>query len=344
MLSLACEQTVNTATPKSQSTATPVTYSLKDFCSELRTILPKDWQYVDSASFNTAGDAGTECIVLYRFDIIPKAQGKKPINGVVYQLNDNRPPCIIPYKLTFPDGSHLCEHTCRAAMENVLSGYEGKELIFRDVEGQITKGVSIFRWNPSLAPNGQYQTLGHFVGDNVILKENVVTVFTRKTERPQIAIKTTYRAGGKNYYATEIPTPTSEIVFWQGEPKEVMLSPHPEKVVLAFYNHYTNPKEASQYFAEGKWKEFGQCSNAQCGCNVPRNEVEGVHVLSLSKATTDCSQTPSTQCENCCPDRANVQATISCETQDCGDSCQVTKVTWHLIRVNGRWKLNKIER
>ncbi|MEA2008728.1 MAG: hypothetical protein U9O54_06370 [Chloroflexota bacterium] len=343
ILSLACEQTVSTATPENKSTSTPTTYSLKDLCPELRTVLPKDWHYVDSSSFDTAGDAGTECVVLYRFDIVPEAQGRNPISGVVYQLDNRRPPCIIPYKLTLPSGGCLCEHSCRVAMEDVLSGYEGKELIFRDFEGQLVTRASIFRWNPSVEPNGKYEALGHFVGDSVILEENAARVLIRQIERPQLASKTTHRAQGKNYYALDIPSPTQEIVFWQGEPKEVMLTPHPEKVVLAFYNHYTNPKEASLYFAEGKWAELGQCANAQCGCSVPRGEMRRVRVLSLSPANTDCSCDPSHQCENSCPDRATVKVTIACETQDCDVACQQTDVIWYLVRVGAQWKLNKME-
>lgn len=344
ILSLACEQTVNTSTPENKSTAAPTTYSLKDLCPELRTILPKDWHYVNSSSFDTAGDAGTECIVLYQFDIVAESQGKNPISGVVYQLDNKRPPYIVPYELTLPGGDHLCEHSCRPLMKDVLSGHEGEELVFQDVEGEIITRVSIFHWNPSFEPNGKYEALGHFVGDKIILEKNTAKVLIRQEERPQLAIQTTYHAQEKNYYATDIPSPTQEIVFWQGEPKEVMLTPHPEKVVLAFYNHYLNAGEASLYFAEGKWAELGHCANAQCGCNVPRSEVRHVRVLSLSSADTNCSCDPLHQCENNCPDRATVKVTIACETQDRDVACPQTDVIWHLIRVDGYWKLSNMKR
>ena len=343
IISLACAQNSIPPTPINQPTSAPKNYSLEELCSGLRTILPKDWEFAGYTSLESAGDAGAECVIFYHFDIINESQTEAPIRGVVYHPNDKRPPCLTPYSLIPREGGHLCTHKCIASMKDVISGFPGKELIIEDRVGEGSKQTTIFRWNSVGESGEEYIPLGHFSGDQVLTKKDVVTVIKRHADRPQLATEYTYYPyGKKNYYNANAPEPIKKIVFWQSEPKQVALSPYPEKVVLAFYTNYTNGEEPSRFLGEENWTLLDRCNNNQCGCNIPREQIEEVRVLELIPLSSDCSPDTMEQCKTCCPDQVKVQATILCESRSCGQSCQENQVIWNLKRIDAHWVLESM--
>jgi len=313
-------------------------------------ILPADWQYVDTHRLDTNRDDEKEWVVMYRFDLLTGTERRDgPIAAVVYQPDDRKPPCVIPYELLPQDGSYLCECKCTPTMENVLSGLEGDELVVRDdCDEEITR-LAIFYWDPSAEE--EYLPKGHFSGDRITSSPNEVTVDRRLPDRAQLAIRQTCYPDEENktYYWLEgqdtVVCEKYEYIFYDGEPEDVMLSPYPEKVVLAFYNHYTDgDKDVSQYFTEDGWERVDKCAAGQCGCTVARNKVKDVRVIYLLPGEETCSQTPVHQCEKYGPDRAIVETTVICEhkNEDQGEDQQQI-LEWRLVREGARWKLDSVD-
>lgn len=311
-------------------------------------ILPDEWQYVHTYRLDTNYDDKLEWVIVYRFDLSDKDElCNSPMAAFVYQLNDRKPPCIIPYELYpqgDPDRDYLCEYGCTVTMEDVLSGIPGPEIVVRDRrEGEVTR-LSIFHWewDPE-----RYRPRGFFSGDRITDDLDKVTVDRRLPGRAQLIQRCTYlpRDENKTYYENDIQDTLvdseCEIDFCQGEPENVVLSPYPEKIVLAFYNHYTDSEQTvSQYFTQVGWEQYVQrCAANRCGCTAARNEIAHVRVTHLQLVNEDCSPSPSHQCEDHGPNRALVQAIVVCERKDAVKD-EETIVLWHVIRSGDRWKLD----
>ena len=317
-------------------------------------ILPKEWQHVRTWRLDTNhDDEMLEWVVLYRFDLSDEDElCNSPIAAVVYQPDDRKPPCVIPYELYpqgDPDRHYLCEYTCTVVMGDVLSGLTGPELLVRDHHNDEMVRLSMFYWKPG---QEEYQPRGHFSGNRITVEQDKVTVDQRLPGRAQLVMRYTYLPRddeNKTYYqkggSGMLVKPYSyELDFCQGEPKDVVLSPYPEKVVLAFYNHYTDSKkDVSEYFTEEGWERVDKCAAGQCGCTVARNKVKDVRVTQLQPVDETCSSPSSShQCEKYGPDRASVHTAVICEPKRGAEDAE-TILLWHLVWEGDRWKLDSVD-
>jgi hypothetical protein len=301
-------------------------------------VMQEGSQHVRTYRLDTNGDGYQEWVVLYRFDLPSREQSASPIAGVVYQPDGSRPPNFIAHELRPPGGEYLCECDCRLNMENVLSGLEGDELVVRDrCNDEITR-LTIFHWDPATK---KYNSPGHFLGGDVEVSRDQVVVKERLPGRAQSSLAETYYPDdSKTYYQQDAPSDIleaskEEIVFALGEPEDVLLSPYPEKVVLAFYNHYNDDEKAPEYFAESVQAYLGQCDAGGCGCIAPRHEVTHVRVTRLQLETYNEGQEPE-------PNRATVGAWVICELRD-GRSEGEKYIRWYLVREDDRWRLERPE-
>jgi hypothetical protein len=303
-------------------------------------ILPEDWEYVDSYYADTNNDAKNEWIVLYHFDLPnEKSKSSGPIAAIVYQPNDKRPPDIIGYELLAQDGDFLCEYECRPSMENILSGLDGEELIVSDyLDGRVTR-LTVFSWDGN---ERDYIPKGHFCGHRITFGQNEVRVEQPQAGRAQLMVHETYHPCNDNREFRQDPQGTPEIctkrefLFREGELRDATLSPYPEKVVLAFYNHFPDT-EASTYFTEEGWAKVGQCSPNQCGCYSSRGEVDNVRVTELQPEYESYSQN-----KDASPDQATVKVAVVCERRD-GNWESKQSMRWHLVRSADRWLLDRPE-
>lgn len=296
--------------------------------------LPETWEHVHTYRLDANRDDNQEWVVLYRFDLPVEAeQSGSPIAGVVYQPDDNSSPVLTPYELRPQDGNYLCECECIATMENVLSGLPGSELVVRDHCNDTVTRLTIFYWAPN---EEKYLSKGHFSGSRIKAELNSVTVEQRLPHRAQLALRQTYRPDdNETYYGlfdqgVLVMPEKHELVCYQAEPKDVMRSPYPEKVVLAFYNHYTDDKYASEYFTDKGWEQLAQCAAGRCGCTSARGEIAHVRVTNLQYG------------EGTGSDRATFDFDVICERRD-GALEDETTIRWHLIRQDDRWKLDSAE-
>lgn len=304
--------------------------------------LPDHWQHVSTDCFDTNNDGDQEWVVLYRFDqAVGTEANSGPVRAIVYQSDDIQPPNFLAYELLTPDSDYLCECKCTPTMEDVLSGLEGSELVIRDTCNKKTTALTIFHWD--LAGN-RYWPAGHFHGHQVEVALDEVRREERDlSSRAQLATCATYYPRDNwTYYQYDdqnvLVTPTKqELVFCSGEPEDVTLSPYPEKIVLAFYNHYTDTAKASGYFAEGAWEGLGQCDASLCGCAGPRSEITHVRVTGLQLEWEAINKDRSLG-----PDQATVGATVVCEHPG-GMSDGETPVQWYLIRMGDRWQISSRE-
>jgi tetratricopeptide (TPR) repeat protein len=293
--------------------------------------LPENWKHVNTHRLDANRDNNQEWVVLYRFDLSAgPAQDGSPIAGVVYQP-DGSPSVLAAYELRPQDGDYLCECECIASMEHVLSGLEGPELIVRDhCNGEATR-VSIFHWD---AIREEYLPKGHFSGDRITLDSDRVTVAQRLPGRAQLALEYIYRPRDEaTYYqpggqGIAVMHDEYETIFYQGMPEDVMLSPYPEKVVLAFYNDYTDAVETSEYFSPETWAEVDGCAANRCGCTSNRNEISRVRVIDLQLEEYDSEQ-------------AIVTVTVVCEHKN-GQLDDQKTLEWRLAREGDRGKLKLV--
>ena len=294
--------------------------------------LPADRQLVDTVRLDANRDSRLDWVVLYRFDLLPEDQsgtpGHGPISAIVYQTG-KQASTLENFPLRPQDGDYLCECACSVTMEEALSGLPGKELIIRDrCNGEVTR-LSIFYWD---ALQETYGSQGHFAGSRIVLDVDRVTVLQRLPHRAQLALQQTYQPrDNQTYYQLSsqgIPVlPQYEWTFYYAEPVEVTSSPYPEKVVLAFYNHYTD--RAAAYVTEAGWQAIGQCLTGQCGCSSLPQDVAHVRVTDLQVIEEGSEE-------------AIVNADVVCERQN-GTEEPSRTVRWHLIRQEGHWLLHSVE-
>ncbi|MBL7064530.1 MAG: tetratricopeptide repeat protein [Anaerolineae bacterium] len=302
--------------------------------------LPESWEHVSTYRLDTNRDGNQEWIVLYRFDLPAETeQDGGPIGGVVYQLDDRDPPVPIPYDLRPQGGDYLCECECSAAMEDVLSGLQGPELVVRNrCDDEMTR-LSIFYWEPN---EDEYLPKGHFRGSRIEVELDNVTVDQRLPHRAQLALRQVYHPyDNETYYQLSdqgilVMPERYELAFYQAEPEDVMRSPYPEKVVLTFYNHY-NDEQISEYFTEKGWEQLEQCTAGLCGCTSARSEITHVRVTYLQLGEETYSEDKDLN-----PDRASVDFNVICERRN-GAPESETSVRWYLVWQDNRWKMDNAE-
>jgi hypothetical protein len=307
-------------------------------CLDITEILPDGWQYLSTYRIDTNDDGKREWVILYYFDLLERKTSGSPIGAVIYQPDDESPADIVAHELRPPDGDYLCECNCQFTMENVLSGLEGDELVVRDRCNEETTRLTIFNWD---SDRKEYVSPGHFLGGRVEISGDQVTIKERLPSRAQLMkVKTYYPDDNRTYYrqddqCTLLECRKEELAFCHGEPEDVLCSPYPEKVVLAFYKHYNDDEKAPEYFVESVRVYLGQCDAGGCGCIAPRHEITHVRVTRLQPETYNEAQDPE-------PDRATVDAWIICERRDGGSEGE-KYIRWHLVREDDRWQLTRAE-
>lgn len=302
-------------------------------------ILPNDWVLVNTYRVDANRDGKDEWLVLYSFDL-PSEGGENtgPITAVIYQPDDERPPNFLAHPLRPQDRDYLCECVCTPTLENVLSGLDGDELVFRDRCGDQISRLTIFHWDED---NAEYVAAGHFCGACMEIALDEITVREPMQDRAQLSECLTYHAwDNRTYYqpggtGAQVSPEREEIVFSKGEPEDVLRSPYPEKVVLAFYQNYKDNETAPAYFVEKVRDHLGQCDQGECGCVAPRHEIARVRVTYLQPETYDQDQGADAV-------RATVGVRVICEPRNRGPEGE-RFVRWHLVREEDRWQLERPE-
>jgi hypothetical protein len=216
-------------------------------------IVPPGYRVEEVSYEDTDGDGVNEWVVFYQFDLV---DGRSPYGGVVYDDDRGRPPVLFPYQLLPPDRDYLSQGKVRLARADVVSLGEikpVKELLVYGQTDKLDTELGIFRnfpntlpWEPPTDDPRRYQVIGFFRGDAGVTyndTDKTVTVRNRAGyDRSQLAVQTVYALNDKRgtYMSPTDPdvlgAPAStQVVFAYGMPDDILITPYPEKVVLAFY-------------------------------------------------------------------------------------------------------------
>jgi hypothetical protein len=206
---------------------------------------------------DTDGDEFEEWVVFYDYDL---QSGLNPVQVTIYDNDRGNPPVIFPYQLRVPDRDYLSEYArgVRFSLENIVtepgeSEETGKsELLIQDGQ-QLT----IFKyngkydtniWDPPSDSPPRYTAIGAFKGTGGVsidleTEDKLVTVIdSDKFSRSQLAERAIYRVNpATNTYwddfdSTQLAAPImSTVDFFRSPPENILTTPYPEKIVLAFY-------------------------------------------------------------------------------------------------------------
>lgn len=339
----ACAPSTLTPTP---TPSPPTPTQTPDICERcLREIVPDDWQEVDPRAVTVdKKPPDEECIVFYRAG----DPSENPIDAVMYRLTSEEPPMssdktssFVAYNLYSPYGGHVCEYKCEAERTELFSAYGGSELVIRDKCGDEWVRLLAYRW---VTETLEYQLVAHFDGDRIAWGPDRVTVDEYTLGGAGLVFRCAYSPReGTPLFNEKEASAEGEIIFPDGLPDDVLTSPYPEVVVLAFYNHvpYTDTAVIQDYFAGDAWKSVGQCEDGKCGCTS--SPIAHVRVLNMDIA--ESRQVMGRADQYCPPDQAItaaanlafVTAETVCEYE--GDSEESISVTWMLAWEGSGWRL-----
>ena len=307
----------------------------------LRGIVPDDWRDVVCQEIVT----DEECIVFYRTG----DSSERSIDAVAYRLIwdryphvSNKTPSFVAYDLDMPYG-YMCQCECKAERANLLSAYQGDELIIRDKREDEWIRLHAYRW---ITETKKYQILAYFDGDRIAWETDQVTVDNYTLSGAGLVFRCIYSLrDGASPSNEEMTSAEGELVFPDGLPDDVLTSPYPEVIVLAFYSHvpYADTTAIQGYFADDAWQSVGKCEDEKCGCPTQSSPIAQVRVTNMDIAESRQVISPTTQ--YCPPDdaiaaatnRAFVTTKAVCEYEN-GSGEQIT-VTWPLEWKESGWRL-----
>ncbi len=297
---------------------------------------------VDVQRLDTDSDGQTEWVVFYRFD---QVSGHGPVAALIYDVvrdPSSQLPVVYPYKLRTPEQNYLAQWQPKMALVDVVpepSGVLRKELVFT-----TTNELTFFHLNrdPASQPTDDpplYGCIGFFRSDSGVSfdpsKGLTVTVTSRAGyERSQLVTRYEYRPEAGGYFITGTTTLVSPFAaavdFPEGIPSDILDTPYPEKIILAFYQtfgkamaqptilDYLNTQAAAE-FMQGKLRY---------GSPFPLDQLSKAVVKELSYYSTQEGSTSTM-----------VAAKVVFYARS-GQKSALIEVRWTLVRVQNRWKMD----
>ena len=216
---------------------------------DMKKVIPKNWTPIQELlPVNLDGDADTEWLLFYRYDVVDvggRAVG--PIGGVIFDIQTDSTTgtsMLVPYKLLpdFKPGKgqgYLGEQNCTAqAYDSDGDGNPDELAVFGYGYGPHSLNyLTIFRWQGS-TPGRGYRIVKHFYGDgglnvtraNPRDKMSPITRVEQKTrlnDRSLLSKKSVYDREGDGYVLTQL-----SLDFTYDIPSNPY---YPEAAVLAYY-------------------------------------------------------------------------------------------------------------
>ena len=290
---------------------------------------------------DTDSDGQTEWVVFYRFDQVGE---RGPVAALIYDVVRDavsQLPLVYPYRLRTPDQNYLAQTQPEVTLANMLpeaSGTARNELIFRTDNElaffQLTR-------DPSSQPSDDpplYRCIGFFRSEGgVHFDPNTFTVTVTSGagfERSQLVTKYYYRPQAEGYFIADTTTLVSPFAsavdFPERIPSDILDTPYPEKVVLAFYKTLGSPDPSpapSDYLSQQAANQFA-AGTLSYGSPFPQSQTKSAVVKELGYYPTQ-DDTMSTV----------VTVKVIFESQS-GARSGLSEVRWTLTRVQGRWKMD----
>jgi len=321
---------------------------------DLRAILPDSLQAVHVQRLDPEAGLQSQWLVLYKYDVTPLFS---PIAGVVYRADrggSNQPPVIHPYPLRLPDRNYLGSESVSVRPADVLSAWSGLELVAenRNASGFVTE-AAIFRWHDPFpqevwrAPEDKryYECMGFFRTDGeVTVKVDQVIVKELVGDRSQLARYHEYKPDERGSYlisdARLKSVERSWIDFSFGQTGNVLDSPYPEKIVLAFYKELGEPTANLESFLSEEGRKLLDDDLPGYGCDPwPPEQVEKTTVHEIKYFPGVESQAKEEEAQ-----QSLVELKVLCQSKQGEAMQQYAHVGWFLKREAGRWKMDQIYR
>jgi hypothetical protein len=314
----------------------------------LRELAPSGKVVSDIKRLDTDGDGWKEWVVFYSFDRVGM---NSPSSGAIFDREGKELPIIYPYKLRTPDSDSLGVGKLAIGIGDILGNLEGEarphaELIITDA---LASTLTIFRVRevaPTITANCEnypnpYQVEGLFKGNLKITRAaNAVSVWDRAgSERSQFALRRTYRPSQGSYFqlgtTTLLPPAEASIEFAFGMPADILDTPYPEKLVLAFYNRLVGGDPKS-YLSEQAKRRFG-AGQLDYGTPWPLGQVQKALVQEISyvPGNEDVASAASAGTQ---PQTAEVQVKVLFIGP--GNDARLLSTRWFLIRQENRWQMH----
>ncbi|MCR4405453.1 MAG: hypothetical protein NUW24_00800 [Anaerolineae bacterium] len=306
-------------------------------------ILPEGLQAQQVERLDTDSDGRLDWVLFYRYKA-PGAQADQlsPIAAAVYHAempkDGKQLPEIVPYSLNPPDGRYLGENPCQARMADVITKNKGLEVVIESVnaDGLVTD-AAIFTWRGSKSAEETlpgYRCLGVFhAHGHIAINTDEVVVKEYAEDRSQLAVRRVYRPQNGTYlneYDQLYPSIERNLEFAAGKPKDVAASPHPESIILAFYEDL-NTDTALDYLSKSG-RERLRRNELDLGAPWPRNRIKKALVLELRY---DRSNTGKPETE--------VGVRVYFESV-ASEKSEIAELIWTCVQEDGFWKMDRSRR
>jgi len=306
----------------------------------------RDRSVLDVLRKDTDGDSLEEWVVFYRFD---RVNDTGPVAALIYDVVADLKldlPLVYPYKLRIPQENYLSQVQPEVALIDLLNEPAGatprKELLFH-TENEL----AFFRVEPTLINQSAdeppvYSCVGFFRSpDGVSYNEgnHEVTVTSRTPyERSQLVARRFYLPSANGYFVpdttTLLPPTGSKVDFPEGIPEDILDTPYPEKIVLAFYETLgkLDADPAIIEYLTSQAADLFNRGQLWYGSPFALDQLKFAVVKELRYyATEDASQA------------AVVVVQLVFHNAN-GDKSPLVEVRWTLVRVDNQWKMDFPER
>lgn len=322
---------------------------------DLKDILPPSLEAIEVQRLDPTAGIQRQWLVLYKYDITERFS---PIAGVIYRDDrggSNQPPIIFPYPLRPPDRDYLGSEEVSVRVADVLTAQPNPELVVenKNPNGFVTE-VTIFRWHDPFPDEKwrahdlkerYYECMGFFrTSGQVMVSPNRVEVQELVGDRSQLARVYEYRPDEKGSYllpdgVTLKPAEDSWVDFAFGQAGNVLASPYPEKIVLAFYKALGGPIENLKSYLSEDGKRLLSASLPGYGCAWSPGQVKKAVVHELTYFPGVEAQAEEEEAR-----QALVELKVRCESKGGETMSQDAHVGWFVKREEGHWKMDQIYR
>lgn len=297
---------------------------------------------LDVQRADTDSDGQSEWVVFYRFD---QVSDRGPVAALIYDVvrdPSSQLPIVYPYRLRTPDQNYLALGQPKVALVDVVPEVGGvirKELVFT-----TTHELTFFRLNHDPASQltddpPLYRCIGFFRSDGGVSfdpsKGLTVTVTSQAGyERSQLVTRYYYKPEADGYFitgTTSLVQPfASAIDFPEGIPSDILDTPYPEKIILAFYKTLgredAKPK-ATDYLSDQATQEF-EAGRLRYGSPYLKDQIKYAVVKELGYYPTQEDS------------KSTIVAVKVVFYPKSGERSPLIEVRWTLIRVQNRWKMD----
>jgi hypothetical protein len=310
---------------------------------------------------DTDGDSHNEWVVFYQFDLTDVGS---PYAGAVYDYDRGDPPSVFSYQLVPPDRNYLSVGIVRLELNNFVTVGEVNpvpELLVYGKVGGVDKDLNIFRYIPNSLPwesprdaPRAYKVIGSFYSGGRVTfdpSNNTVTVLNLEVyERSELAVKTVYALDETRgtYMSSTNPEQlgapvSSEVIFANGVPSDILNSPFGEKLVLGFYTTLAQgaPPEKIREFLTGQALiEYDRGNLAYFGLDTTTGDVTGIKITELSYAPIVEQFEPNVTPLGVEPQFLTVSVAFEYTTGRT-EGRTPSPIGWVTMVVNGQWKIDR---